>query len=79
MSLRRFLAIVATGAVLTSTALFGAGCGSVTVAGHRINLLRSSLCAFSVWRAHHDFKNRHAIAGAFQVYLAAHNCPRAVH
>jgi hypothetical protein len=54
------------------------GCGSVTIAGHHVNLFRASLCAYSGFRAHHDLKSGHKLAAAFQAYLALHNCRRVV-
>jgi hypothetical protein len=78
--MRRGLSLVTVLAVLGPLGTLLGGCGTtVTVAGHNVNLFRASLCAYSVYRAHHDIKNSHKFAAAFQAYLALHNCRRVLH
>ncbi len=78
--MRKALTLVTVLAALGPLGAVLGGCGStVTVAGHQVNLFRASLCAYSVYRAHHDIRNSHKVAAAFQAYLALHNCRRALH
>jgi len=77
---RRRLSLLAVLVVIGPLGALLGGCGTtVKIAGHNVNLLRASLCAYSVFRAHHDIKNNHKVAAAFQAYLALHNCRRVTH
>lgn len=73
--LRRSLVLIL---IVASTAL--AGCGSSSHArasgGHHISILHSAICGYAAYRTVHDLRNHHHFAGAFNAYLAVHNCRR---
>lgn len=67
---RRLIALAA--AALTASPV--AGCGG----GHH-RVAHGAVCGYSAWRATHDARAHHFAFAAFQAYLAAHHCPRALH
>jgi hypothetical protein len=89
-SVRRAIAQVAVVGVLLTAGVAVAGCGSAAhyvgnVAGHKIanhfartpaarRRVSRAFCAYSVYRAFHDFRHHHFIFGALNAHQALKNC-----
>ncbi len=69
--MRRALIVLAACAAMAAPL---AGCGG---GGHRV--AHGAVCGYSVWRSTHDARTHHFAFAAFQAYLAAHHCRRALH
>jgi hypothetical protein len=89
-SLKRLFARLAVICVLLSAGFAVTGCGSAAhyignVAGHKIanhfahtpaarRRVNRAFCAYSVYRAFHDFRHHHFIFGALNAHQALKNC-----